>query len=208
MFLDLKAPLIQIRARATSAAPRIFKPFSHEPSKQVYVDGAVYHNNPIQVADLERKLLWPTDGINIPDFVLSIGTAYNPHSRRKLIEKSSMINIGIFGHAKTLASIAMDHIRSSLDSEKTWSDYMLQLGLPKEYKSRYQRINPLILEDPPALDDVNRMKALQSTVRKQMTNDPAIINAAYRLLGTSFYFEKTSPIIALPNGTLRCTGEL
>jgi len=174
----------------------------------VYVDGAVYHNNPIQVADLERKLLWPTDGINIPDFVLSIGTAYNPHSRKKLIEKSSIVNIGIFGHAKTLASIAMDHIRSSLDSEKTWSDYMLQLGLPKEYKTRYQRINPLILEDPPALDDVNRMKGLQSTVRKQMTNDPAIINAAHRLLATSFYFEKTSPIIALPNGTLLCTGEL
>jgi hypothetical protein len=119
-----------------------------------------------------------------------------------------MVNIGIFGHAKTLASIAMDHIRSSLDSEKTWSDYILQLNLPKEHKSRYQRINPLILEDPPALDDVNRMDSLQNTIRKQMTHDPAIINAACRLLATSFYFDKTSPTIALPNGTLLCTGEL
>lgn len=34
-------------ARATSAAPRIFKPMSHEASKQAYVDGAIYHNNPI-----------------------------------------------------------------------------------------------------------------------------------------------------------------
>ena len=180
----------------------------HEPSKQVYVDGAVYHNNPIQVADLERKLLWPTDGNNVPDFVLSIGTAFNPQSRQKLIEKSSMINLGIFGHAKSLASMALDHIRSSLDSEKTWSDYKLQLNLPKDDRCRYQRINPLILEDPPALDDVDRMEALRSTVRKQMTHDPAITNAAYRLFATSFYFEKISPIIVLPNGTARCTGEL
>jgi patatin-like phospholipase/acyl hydrolase len=193
-------------ARATSAAPRIFKPFSHEASKQVYVDGAVYHNNPIQVADLERRLLWPSDGHNVPDFVLSIGTAYNPSSRRKLIEKSSMTNVGIFGHAKSLASIAMDHVRSSLDSEKTWQDFILQIGLPKEYKDRYQRINPHLLGDPPALDDVHRMKDLQSTVRTQMSNDTSIISAAYRLLATSFYFEKTSPIIAFANGSLSCTG--
>jgi predicted acylesterase/phospholipase RssA len=193
-------------ARATSAAPRIFKPFSHEPSKQVYVDGAVYHNNPIHIADLERRLLWPSDGHSVPDFVLSIGTAYNPNSRKKLIEKSSMVNVGIFGHAKSLASIAMDHIRSSLDSEKTYQDFILQIGLPKEYSDRYQRINPLILEDPPALDDVHRMKDLQSTVRKQMTNDTAIISAAYRLLATSFYFEKISPIIPQANGSLLCTG--
>ena len=204
----LKAQLTDFRARATSAAPRIFKPFSHEPSKQVYVDGAVYHNNPIQVADLERKLLWPTDGLNIPDFVLSIGTAYNPRSRKKLIERSSMIHSGIFGHAKTLAIIAMDHIRSSLDSEKTWTDYMLQLGLPKEDRNRYKRINPVILEDPPALDDVHQMKRLQKKIREQMVNDSDIVNTAYCLLATSFYFEKTQPLIGLSQGKILCQGEL
>ena len=194
------------RARATSAAPRIFKPFTHEPSKQVYIDGAVYHNNPIQVADLERKLLWPTEGYNIPDFVLSLGTTYNPNNRKKLIEKSSMMNIGLFGHAKSLASIAMDHIRSSLDSEKTWTDYKLQLSLPELYKDRYQRINPVLLEDPPALDDVPRMKRLQHIVRKQMKGDISISRAAHRLMATSFYFEKIMPIDTMPDGTLRCTG--
>jgi len=53
---------------------------------------------------------------------------------------------------------------------------------------------------------VSRMKALQRTIRKQMRNDIAVDHAAYRLLATSFYFERTSPIKALNNGNLLCTG--
>ncbi|TVY16534.1 Phospholipase A I [Lachnellula arida] len=194
------------RARATSAAPRIFKPFSHGPSKQVYVDGALYHNNPIQVADLERKLLWPTDGYNYPDFVLSIGTAYCQASRKKLIEKSSMVNIGLFNHAKGLATIAMDHIKSSLDSEKTWTDYIQQLSLPQMYKDRYQRLNPELFEDPPALDDVNCMNNLRAKTRKYMIGDTGLNRVAHRLLATSFYFEKLGPLDNLSDGSVRCTG--
>lgn len=123
-------------ARATSAAPRIFTPFCHQASKQVYIDGAVYHNNPILVADTERKLLWPAEGHNHPDFVLSIGTTYNPRSRKKLIEKSSMESKGLFGYTKTLASIALDHVKSSLDSEKTWTNHMQQLNLQSMFKDR------------------------------------------------------------------------
>ena len=63
-------------ARATSAAPRIFKPFHHVPSKQVYVDGAIYQNNPIEIADKERKLLWPSLAKEYPDVIVSIGTSY------------------------------------------------------------------------------------------------------------------------------------
>lgn len=63
-------------ARATSAAPRIFKPFHHVPSKQVYVDGAMYQNNPINIADKEQKLLWPSLAKDNPDLVVSIGTSW------------------------------------------------------------------------------------------------------------------------------------
>jgi len=170
------------------------------------VDGALYHNNPIQVADLERKLLWPADGYNYPDFVLSIGTAYNPASRKKLIEKSSMVNIGLFSHAKGLATIAMDHIKSSLDSEKTWTDYIQQLSLPNMYKDRYQRLNPILVDDPPALDDVNCMNSLRGKTRNYMMGDTGLNLAAHRLLATSFYFEKIGSIDNLPDGTVQCSG--
>lgn len=166
----------------------------------------MYHNNPIQVADQERKLLWPSDGHNIPDFVLSIGTAFNPNSRKKMIERSSMQTNGIFGYAKSLANVAMDHIRSSLDSEKTWTDHIQQLNLLDHHKSHYQRINPILLEDPPALDDVNSMRILQETIRVSMKDDIRIARAAHRLIATSFYFEKITPIDLHPNGRFQYKG--
>jgi hypothetical protein len=170
------------------------------------VDGGLYYNNPIQVADLERRLLWPTDGNSYPDFVLSIGTAYNQHPRKKLNKTSSRSSFGLFSHAKGLATLAMDHINSSLDSEKTWADYYRQLGLPPMYRDRYQRLNPIFDEDPPALDNVACMNSLQIQTRTYMQGNTALNRAAHRLLATSFYFEKTMPIDNLPDGTLRCTG--
>ncbi|OCL00524.1 uncharacterized protein K441DRAFT_444104, partial [Cenococcum geophilum 1.58] len=42
-------------ARATSAAPTFFKPFTHSATGVVYKDGALKCNNPIRIADSERR---------------------------------------------------------------------------------------------------------------------------------------------------------
>lgn len=62
-------------ANATSAAPTFFKPFFQRryPYK-VYLDGAIYHNNPASVANNERKFLWPDVAESPPDILLSLGT--------------------------------------------------------------------------------------------------------------------------------------
>ncbi len=73
-------------ARATSAAPTYFKPFFHKASKQVYQDGGLYHNNPIEIADIERKLIWPEMEHQYPDIVLSLGTGFNPASKKAVME--------------------------------------------------------------------------------------------------------------------------
>lgn len=155
---------------------------------------------------MERKTIWPSEAKSLPDFVLSIGTAYNRTAKKTLIEKSSIISLGLFGQSKTSASAAMDQIRSSLAGDKTWKDFMEELGLPESEKHRYHRINPEILEDLPAVDDVNQIKSLQNTIRKHMAGDLAIIRAALRLLATSFYFEKTMPVSRLPDGSFLFTG--
>lgn len=194
-------------ARAACATPKIFKAFSHEATGQVYSDASLHHANPIQIADLERKTLWPTNDKNLPDFLLSIGTAYNRKSRKTLIEKSSIIS-GLFGQSKNSASAsaAMDQIRSSLAAEKSWKDFMEELGLPESEKFRYQRINPEILEDLPGIDEALRIKDLQHTIRKHMAGDVAIVRAALRLLATAFYFEKTMPVSRQQDGTFMFTG--
>jgi patatin-like phospholipase/acyl hydrolase len=61
-------------AAATSAAPTYFKPFMHEATKRTYLDGAIYHNNPVRLAQRESKLLWPDVANRDPDIFLSIGT--------------------------------------------------------------------------------------------------------------------------------------
>lgn len=64
-------------AAATSAAPSFFKPFKHPRCDRTYMDGALYYNNPIKIANNERKLLWSDVADNEPDLVLSIGTGQN-----------------------------------------------------------------------------------------------------------------------------------
>ncbi len=41
------------------------------------MDGALYYNNPIKIANNERKLLWSDVAESHPDIMLSIGTGQN-----------------------------------------------------------------------------------------------------------------------------------
>lgn len=70
-------------AAATSAAPSYFKPFVHGPTKRTYLDGALYHNNPVRLVHRERKLLWPDVADKHPDILLSIGTGQNEDEIKK-----------------------------------------------------------------------------------------------------------------------------
>lgn len=72
-----------LRARATSAAPSFFKPFRSERSRRCYLDGALFHNNPVRVADLKRRLIWPNSKSSPPGILLSVGTSCNSATRRE-----------------------------------------------------------------------------------------------------------------------------
>lgn len=77
-FVRFENPDLELQvheaAAATSAAPGFFKHFYHDRSKRMFLDGALYHNNPAHVANTERKLLWPDVADSHPDILLSLGT--------------------------------------------------------------------------------------------------------------------------------------
>lgn len=77
-FIRRRSPREELQvwhaAAATSAAPGYFKEFWHEATNTQYLDGAFYHNNPVQVALREAKLLWPDCSNKPPDLLLSVGT--------------------------------------------------------------------------------------------------------------------------------------
>lgn len=87
-------------------------------------------------------------------------------------------------------------IDSILDAEKEFKIFRLEhnhFGSP----SRYIRLNPDLGEEPPALDDKAQMRSLQATVAKLFKTPEYELmteRIAYRLIASSFYFEKTEPI--------------
>jgi hypothetical protein len=181
----------------------------HEASKQVYTDGAIYHNNPIYIADQERKLLWPSLSDEPPDIILSIGTSYNPNSsRRRNLQRPSAPHLGVLNHAKQLLKIAIDHIASTLDSEKTWNDYIEVLNPQSADADRYVRINPQLSKDPPALDQVYMLEALQADVRQIMIAErDTIKKVARHLIATSFYFEVLGRPEETSESGITCRGQ-
>lgn len=141
--------------------------------------------------------------------MLSIGTAYNPYTqnlREKEQSPRSPLR-GIFSHGKALYKLVVDHISSTLDSEKTWQTYMRVLQPPSTYRPRFIRLNPRLTEDLPELDDVDRMREIQEAVRDVISVECKIDTLAAQLVATSFYFEK-SKVVELEPIRVECKGTL
>jgi len=197
-------------ARSTAAAPKTFKPYYHEASKQTYLDGALWHNNPINIADRERKLIWPELREDYPDIVVSVGTTFSSRLHRQESERAAAVATprrGVYNHISALLKIAKDHVFSSFNSERIWIEF--KSGIPKSVEwSRFVRLNPELTEDPPLLDEVHKMKALQSTVRSKMAQDACVKRLALQLLATSFYFELAGPISETDSGLFEAQGRI
>ncbi|KAL8754211.1 MAG: hypothetical protein Q9199_004499 [Rusavskia elegans] len=204
-------------ARATSAAPTYFKSFKSLRNNQGYLDGALYHNNPVRVADLERRLIWPETEDSPPDLLLSIGTSCNDAihnevqrsaglSRRNRpamgSRPSSTVVTGprrIFTrrHKKSQPrkwfNILVNRIENILDTELRWLAFMAEAGHGDEVnRSRYHRINPNIREDPPRLDETKKLPHLRQRmihVMKEKYFQNQIAEVARRLVASSFYVE-------------------
>ena len=56
--------------------------------------------------------------------------------------------------------------------------------------TRFVRLNPQLEDDPPSLDDVDRMQQIRTSVRRKMANDDRIPRLALQLVASCFYFEK------------------
>ncbi|KAH7392786.1 acyl transferase/acyl hydrolase/lysophospholipase [Pyrenochaeta sp. MPI-SDFR-AT-0127] len=200
-FLRRANPKLELKvweaAAATSATPSYFKPFEHEPTRKTYLDGNVYHNNPISILHHESKLLWPDVADRSPDILLSIGTSQNAAVLTESLSSNS------------LPSQSGQHVFSS---ELAWKHFRAHVNSADELgrnESRYMRINPDIGREPPGLDEINRLKELQRDVRhalKSRENRSQIERVAHVLVASSFYYERTSAARFERNGYFSCTG--
>lgn len=156
------------------------------------MDGAIYHNNPVEVADHERKLIWPEIQAREPDVVVSIGSGINSRSTMPPPPRATnRPRPGIIGHMKHLAKLATDCIASSLDSQRIWDNFYN--GKSSLDTGRYIRLNPQLPGDPPKLDDVAQMATLQGQVRFLMTSNTQVKALAARLVAALFYWDPATP---------------
>ena len=210
------------RARATSAAPSYFKAFRSKRNRRGYLDGALYHNNPIRVADLERRLIWPDTESSPPDILLSIGTSCNnsiprgaddrmhfpPRANdatpsRSGVEKKKHERFKGSRWKTTqmskIINIMKHRVENILDTEMTWLMFMSDAARGDEdTKKRYRRINPSIGKDPPKLDDVKMLPSLRLTIQNALKYGDlrkSIGEVARQLVASSFYVEVPYPPI-------------
>ncbi|KAE9983700.1 hypothetical protein BLS_003847 [Venturia inaequalis] len=180
-------------ARATSAAPRYFKPFYHQATQKNLIDGAIWHNNPIVIAEQERKLIWPELEDKFPDIILSLGTATS-HRLRRAESSRAPAQRGIISHASDLVNLVRNHMATSIECDRIWDGYIDQL--PKFVKaSRFVRINPELPDEVPALDDVEKMTSLREAAEDWLRNQSKVKKVALQLIASCFYFEVLGSII-------------
>lgn len=219
-------------ARATSAAPRYFKPFRSPNTMKEYWDGALYHNNPIIVANHERRLLWPDVATSHPDIVLSIGTGHKRPEGNQATSETSPLSCTTLepqrleSNAKKewahkprwaqLWGVLVHRVRDILDSDRRWDDFLRDIdsGSNTVTQQRYQRINVDLGRDPPELDDVNEVEWMKTQTENKLRSTPhyrlQIREIAHQLIASCFFFEKSatnsipcSPGFQVP-GVIRC----
>ncbi|KAF2128735.1 hypothetical protein P153DRAFT_340903 [Dothidotthia symphoricarpi CBS 119687] len=220
------------RRAATSAAPPYFKPFEHAPSKRTYLDGAVYHNNPVLLVHRERKLLWPDVAHKGPDIFLSIGTSQNKAevrsslptnptlsrtSRRKTAanhEESQKRRNFMFPKMRQMITAMHNRIDSILNAELMWRDFcsdVVDLDGSADDELRHIRINPDIKRNPPSLDKVNELEELRRNTKHALKLPDALYNierVAHILVASSFYYERIGMPKFEADNTFSCTGQL
>lgn len=164
------------------------------------------HNNPVRIADSERKILWP-DNL-VPDLFLSIGTGSSPTLSRAGSEKMTPIRKGIFSHGRYLYGILRSTLEQALDCEKAWDDYIrgVTTSLSSSFSTtRFIRINPNV-DEIPALDDKIKVASLRMKAREALKVDPRVPGIGRRLIASTFYFECLKMSDIEPDGALQVQG--
>ncbi|KAI5782162.1 acyl transferase/acyl hydrolase/lysophospholipase [Pyronema domesticum] len=173
-------------ARATSAAPRYFKPFIHEESGNIFSDGALTFNNPIEVAEYERKMIWP-DHTN-PDFLLSLGTGGEPKDEIEIELRDAIAQKGLVGYIRRLRAIVAHQNKTVMNSELAWANFQSRKHLEKSEDRPYMRMNLELVDRIPRIDQVEDLDFLVDEATKYAKlNDHLVNTAANKLIASLFY---------------------
>ncbi|EWY81854.1 hypothetical protein FOYG_16063 [Fusarium oxysporum NRRL 32931] len=205
-------------ARATAAAPPYFKPYEKPETKEMYIDGALYHNCPVWVAHHEKRLIWGDVSGRLPDLLVSVGTGFHKHDstgdpagrlsphHKQQAGKQSLIT--------QLYKTGSGRLGDILNCNRIWESFLTEnsqlhgRSIP-DGEQRYIRINPDLGENVPRLDDVSMMEEVErKTSRYLKQNRELVKETAHRLIASTFFFETDPSRIKHVGNGFRCQGRI
>ncbi|ETI24750.1 hypothetical protein G647_04120 [Cladophialophora carrionii CBS 160.54] len=203
-------------ARSTSAAPGFFKPFSpHRAGSKLeeWIDGAVLHNNPVQIAIEEARRIAEMEQLNgEPDVVLSIGTGLSKRVRHLGDIPSEEIHLGApkartTGWIRSLFTMVSYQIKLNTDADRRWASV---LDTERHISGQLYRINPDLQMDPPELDAVDKVEELAKLLPRLLIEDGSlqgrIQEVACALVASSFFFEKDGRAVSTSSSSTEIRG--
>ncbi|KAI9766696.1 MAG: hypothetical protein M1840_006340 [Geoglossum simile] len=188
--------MIYQAAQSTSAAPSIF-PAMFVPALGYLQDGGVgWHNNPVDPAIWESRLIWPSNAE--PDLMVSVGTGF---AKQPSSPKVSRTRRGLRdGFIPRLFRSLM----SVIDGENKWVNHWNRLD--EEARDNNFRLNiPLKMEPP--LDEANKMDELRQRVHLHLRTHDDTPSIARALWSSSFFFELDEIPIS-QGGWYECRGSI
>jgi hypothetical protein len=110
----------------------------------MYVDGGMEKNNPVSIADSERRFIWPDKSENSRDIVLSVGTGYqtdfNGEPSNKVLLSQMMKRLERLGIVDKIATMRLV-LHNTTNCQKMWNDYRHSLGPDDSLVSKCHRVN-------------------------------------------------------------------
>ncbi|EGX47261.1 hypothetical protein AOL_s00091g5 [Orbilia oligospora ATCC 24927] len=185
--------LVWEAGRCTSAAPWYFKPYTIG-GVDTLEDGGMSRNNPADIAECEARNIWSSPA-NI-DLVVSLGTGTT--SQGGDVSSLSVWSQNFF----TRLYRSLMH---SLDGQKIWDQFMSRV--PSEISHKYHRLNPILRDKEPSLDDARKMGPLKQVAIRQAANDDTIDQLCAQIIASSFFFE-LSQLPIFQKGSYTCYGHL
>jgi hypothetical protein len=159
--------MLACSARCTSAAPAYFEPYKHPATGRIYTDGAMERNNPVALADNERKFIWPEPSEHIRDIVLSIGTGYSTNFHG-IIEQDAQLGtiiralrkLGLISKIVILTSV----LANTLNCQRMWHAFKNTLGSDLDLLRRCHRVNIPYGQGQVlcGLDEISKMKEMKT----------------------------------------------
>ncbi|KAH7152606.1 hypothetical protein EDB81DRAFT_431399 [Dactylonectria macrodidyma] len=155
-------------ARATTAAPFYFQPFTHRSG--TYEDGAMADEHPMHLAFSECSKIWP--GSSQPDIVVSIGTGLvvDQAGRRKTQNdpRTEQLISMLPGAIRKQVETSYNTIRSTNACEDAWTGFVQSHQMSKK---DCHRLNVALGKDV-KLDDVKEMGSLNKAFKNYLHQRP------------------------------------